>query len=478
MYRVLIVDDERPLLERMRGFDWAGEDCQCVGEMTSAEEALAFCRRCTPHIVITDINMPVMDGLQLMERLKQAYPAMQVILLTAYQDFGYVQQALRGGATDYLVKDMNLNEHLPQALRRAKEALERSGSRGFRVDFLQRGGRLLLWEPSGCLPTEATTFFQQFQGTLATACTPADDAQIGALLDDWSALEPDAGMIRFGGGFELLLHRSLRESEGRIRSLAGSRRFSMPVHFLLSGPVTDVSSYQTCHARNLREAENAFYDAELPTAQLAGETAFASLPAPQQSAWLRDVLALGLRHRPICAFVQEQLVPFLRENRVQPTQVRGLFERMLQRQEADYAARADMAAHEQLRTAPTLSALTESYLACVERMTQQQSGYGYLVDEALACMERHLHESTLSLQEVADDVHISPGYLSKKLKEATGESFQDALIRMRMERAAALLKEGRVLVYEAAEQLGYQNYRSFSAAFEKYYHCNPKKYRG
>lgn len=107
-----------------------------------------------------------------------------------------------------------------------------------------------------------------------------------------------------------------------------------------------------------------------------------------------------------------------------------------------------------------------------------QSGYGYLVDEAIRCTEERLHKNSLSLQEVSDYVHISPGYLSKKLKESTGLLFQELLIKMRMERAAALLRDGHMLVYEAAERLGYQNYRSFSAAFEKYYHCNPKKFKG
>ena len=104
MYRVLIVDDELPLLERMHTFDWAAQDCLCVGEASSAEEALRFCRLWTPHIVVTDINMPVMDGLTLLARLREAFPSMQVILLTVYQEFSYVQNALRNGAVDYLNK--------------------------------------------------------------------------------------------------------------------------------------------------------------------------------------------------------------------------------------------------------------------------------------------------------------------------------------------------------------------------------------
>ena len=60
----------------------------------------------------------------------------------------------------------------------------------------------------------------------------------------------------------------------------------------------------------------------------------------------------------------------------------------------------------------------------------------------------------------------------------SGAERGSALKTEELDRAAALLRDGHMLVYEAAERLGYQNYRSFSAAFEKYYHCNPKKFKG
>ena len=369
MYRVLIVDDELPLLERMRTFDWAAQDCLCVGEASSAEEALRFCRLWTPHIVVTDINMPVMDGLTLLAHLREAFPSMQVILLTVYQEFSYVQNALRNGAVDYLIKDMNLFERLPEALARAKAALERGAEGSFQVELLQHGGQLLLCAPGEVLSTpEAGAFFSQFQGTLATA--------------------------------------------------------------------------RAQHDKNLRALENGFYE-PLPPVFPTQETAFSVLPPAQSSAWLRDILALGLSSAPIQAYIQKQVAPFLLKMRTEPAQARALFEHLLQRQEAEYASRADADVYVRMRCAASLEALLNVYLERLEALAVTQSGYGYLVDEAIRCMEERLHESSLSLQEVSDYVHISPGYLSKKLKESTGLSFQELLIKMRMERAAALLRAGR-----------------------------------
>lgn len=475
MYRVLIVDDEKPLRDSLKLFDWAGQGCQCVGEASSAEEALRFCRRWAPHIVITDINMPVMNGLALLEQLRAACPSVQVILLTVYQDFAYVQAALRTGAVDYLVKDMNIFQRLPEALARAKAAFERAADRLPRTDFLKEGGQLMRYGPGGVLPeAEAAAFFSRFQGTLATARTQASERALGALLDEWSSAEKDMGMLCFEGGVELLLARSVRESIGRVRSLMGPRE---GLCFVAGGPVHDAAECLAQHERNLLALENGFYE-PLPAVSRAEETRFGSLSAAQGNAWLREILALGLRQDGVSRYVRETVEPAIRQARYAPEQVRAVFERFLQRQEADYASRADMRAWEALRVAPTLSRLVQIYLDCVARLSQAQTGYGYLVDEALRCMADRLAQSELSLQEVADQVQISPGYLSKKLKDATGLSFQEMLIRMRMERAATLLRDGHLMVYEVAERLGYQNYRSFSAAFEKYYHCNPKKYKG
>lgn len=85
-------------------------------------------------------------------------------------------------------------------------------------------------------------------------------------------------------------------------------------------------------------------------------------------------------------------------------------------------------------------------------------------------------ETSLQLAQVAEYVCISPGYLSKKLKDEAGQTFQEMLIRMRMEYAAEVLKNSGRKVYEVAEMVGYENYRSFAAAFSNYYGVSPKKY--
>lgn len=475
MYRVLIVDDEKPLLDSMKQFEWERYNCRCVGAADNGETALLLCRRLMPHIVITDINMPVMNGLMLLQHLQRELPNVRVILLTVYRDFAYAQEALRYGAVDYLVKDMNLRQRLPEALTRACAAFENRESAGRRADFLRCGRRLLVAEEADA--DERAAFFARYQGTLATARPARPREERFALLDALSGAEEGMGLLCFDGGFELLLSRPLSQAAGRVETLLRQHASEESMALALSGPVRDEESYIACHARNMMALEAGFY-APLPLCMRAGDVCFAPLPNALCEQWMRALTQLGLDKEAVCDYIESEIVPDIRANRYAPEAVRSVFERLLHRFEADYARGADMRAHAGLRDCATLSQAQGIICGAVRQVAQEQPGYGYLVDEAIAYMAAHLHDGSLALPEVAQNVHISPGYLSKKLKDATGMTFQEQLIRMRMERAAALLRRGDLKVYEVAEQLGYQNYRSFSSAFERQYHVSPKKYRG
>lgn len=205
--------------------------------------------------------------------------------------------------------------------------------------------------------------------------------------------------------FELLLRRPLREIQGRLLSLMHAGRIPHFLHFALGGPVTDEATYHAQHGKNLHALENGFYE-PLPPVFSTQETAFSVLPPAQSSAWLRDTLALGLSIAPIQAYIRKRVVPFLLSTRTAPAQARTLFEHLLQRQEADYASRADADVYARMRCAASLESLLDVYLERLEALSVKQSGYGYLVDEAIRCMEERLHKNSLSLQEVSDYVFV------------------------------------------------------------------------
>ena len=105
MTKVLIVDDEKYVRMGIKNdTDWGLIGCEVVAEASNGEEALAMGEEFRPDLVVSDIRMPRMDGIQLAEKLVERYPSIKVIFLTAYNEFEYARQAIRIGVSDYLLK--------------------------------------------------------------------------------------------------------------------------------------------------------------------------------------------------------------------------------------------------------------------------------------------------------------------------------------------------------------------------------------
>ena len=117
MLKVLVVEDEELIRKGIvLAVDWAALDCVVVGEASNGEEALAAVERLSPSLIITDLKMPRMDGIEMLRRLREAGNPVYVIILTAYDSFTYAQSALRLGAVDFLLKPFHDGE-LEQAVR-------------------------------------------------------------------------------------------------------------------------------------------------------------------------------------------------------------------------------------------------------------------------------------------------------------------------------------------------------------------------
>ncbi len=105
MLKVLVVEDEEMIRKGIvLAVDWAALDCVVVGEAANGAEALEAVDRLNPSLIITDLKMPQMDGLEMLRRLRERGNNVYVIILTAYDSFTYAQSALRLGAVDFLLK--------------------------------------------------------------------------------------------------------------------------------------------------------------------------------------------------------------------------------------------------------------------------------------------------------------------------------------------------------------------------------------
>src|SRR5215469_15569862 len=115
---ILIVDDHAVVREGARAFLEAQPDFSVVGDVGSGGEAVLVAADLAPDVVLMDLVMPEMDGVQATRRLKQQSPRSQVIVLTSYHDDEHIFPAIRAGALSYLLKSVGLEE-LTTAVRKA-----------------------------------------------------------------------------------------------------------------------------------------------------------------------------------------------------------------------------------------------------------------------------------------------------------------------------------------------------------------------
>jgi len=111
MYHVVLVDDEQIILQGLlQVFPWDDYQCKVVGTATDGLVGLRLIRKEKPHIVLTDIRMPNMNGLEMIAGLQSEFPRMQISVLTAYRDFNYAQQAMHLGVCRFMLKPSRMSE--------------------------------------------------------------------------------------------------------------------------------------------------------------------------------------------------------------------------------------------------------------------------------------------------------------------------------------------------------------------------------
>ncbi len=126
MYKVAIIDDEPLIVEGLcKTMPWDKWNCQLAGFAYNGREGMDMIRREKPDIIISDINMPELDGLKMIAGLKSEFPGMQLIILTGYREFEYAREAISLGVARFLLKPSRMNE-LEEALDEVTRRLARS----------------------------------------------------------------------------------------------------------------------------------------------------------------------------------------------------------------------------------------------------------------------------------------------------------------------------------------------------------------
>ena len=141
MLKVLIVEDEEMIRKGIvLTVDWAALDCMVVGEATNGIQGLEAARRLEPSLIITDLKMPQMDGIEMLKALRAQGCTAYVIILTAYDNFSYVQSALRLGAVDYLLKPFHDGD-LENAITRVQQRMKPEAAEAAPLGIVRKGDK-------------------------------------------------------------------------------------------------------------------------------------------------------------------------------------------------------------------------------------------------------------------------------------------------------------------------------------------------
>ncbi len=501
---VLIVDDEYLIRSLVRNsVDWEALGCIVVGEAEDGEQALRLVEELKPRLVVVDINIPFINGLDLSLRLKNAHPGLRVIILTGYEDFHFARTAIKVGVVDYLLKPIN-PEELSRAVGAAREGLRKddeeasfahSGPAAAPEDVLRA---FLSGEPQGLAAVESVRFGIDLGKPLVLVLFGAEPPLGPAAVKAAAGIPCEAFAYR-DGAVALIANedgRTIRFKDKAyhaacesVRSLAAASggTVSAGVSLPASGPDRLPAAYEQA----LSALADAFYVGSgrihpyaerppVPEAELPTLPPRASLILLLRSGAFRELESLirtlfrdlGKIRAPrgycemLCLEIALVAADFLKEV--------GLPANELPDAGAD--------PYRQVRELKTLMDM-EAWLAeLIERSaaagdSSGQSRTRLVVKKAKSFIERNFQRKHLTLESIAEQAAVGPSYLSSVFKKELGVSVIEYLTDTRLDAAKALMDaDPLTAIIAVAERVGYSDPYYFSKCFRKRFGAAPTVY--
>ncbi|HZG83717.1 response regulator transcription factor [Paenibacillus sp.] len=510
--KVMLVDDEILAVQHLRRLlDWESLGFAVVAEETNPKRALDSFERLLPELVIVDIKMPGMDGIEFSRRVLDKHPETKILLLTSYKEFEYAKAALTLGVENYLLKHEVGAETLLAELRRIRDAREKERLRNrlFRRELLRdvltgraadlaalddRRGEAAASERRYALfllQPDAPFLAREPRPEPADADEPFLEPPIPAALETarmepnlWAlvaafAPEPGARNRR-----ERLLEaasairQALKARGGRAAAVCAAGDFREAAELAAAyragkEAVRRAAAFDGAGKTLLLEDEEPAAPADRERLQGELDRAAAALAAltPDEAvralraafgaaAASRDVEAL----RDLCERGLRLLKEFRAEYALPP----------LEPMQADGPLAAEAAADAR-SPADRLRAWFEARLREAADEARASSKLSAKVRQALDYMQKH-YADDLTSDSIAGALGISGDHLRHLFKEEVGRTMLEHLTHVRMEHAKRLLAEGKHKIYEISEMVGYRSSQYFSQVFRKAVGASPNEY--
>jgi two-component system response regulator YesN len=418
MHKLLIVDDDQIIRAGMQqSIEWEDHGIRVIGTASNGRECLEMIPECLPDIILTDIKMPFMDGIQLTEAVYRLYPQIKVVLLTAYEDFKYAQMALNYKVCQYVMKYEHNSEVLKAVLKAAEEFDNQKNS----GEMIRRSMELL-----------KNNFFYDLVVNYKEGeqlKERADRLKLRFLSDRFCVVCVNAGQSAAGEGVVLLwkkkeMCRKVGEifqkelTSGRILThyFIGDHYLNLVVNFS-EGSGREQERFFTALERLLVTTA-----ADLKISLSAGAGSlyrgFENLVKSYTEA-LQALELKSMKHRP-------------GEERV---------------------------------------------LVRFEEMKNSSVSHLEVLKQIMSFIDSNYEKEDLSLNRIASEVHLTPSYISFLFKKYRGVNLSDYLIDIRIRKAMELLTTTDFKTYEVSEKVGYGNPQYFSVVFKRIAGLSPMEYR-
>ncbi|MFV2046340.1 response regulator [Metabacillus litoralis] len=454
MIRVLVVDDEKIVRKGLISFmPWEDFGMIVVGEANNGEKALEFLETNKVDLLITDLAMPVMSGIELMEEVSQRYPHIQIVVLTLHQDFEYVQKALRMGAVDYIAKTELEKEQFEDVLERIVSLIEQKDS-----SKRQLTGENEIEETNDLVVLYALNLQRDEMKIDASLLKRAFEADVGIWYwtdmlerEKKSILEWINSKIEYA----LIVFQNLKGMDRKsiLQLLRGYQKSDLFYDYDPAQPFQIVQGEELL----AKERKETKYDLNrLKDRWLSGE-------------WIYDD----------AVFVT--MIHELKAMRMQPIRLTRFFYSLTDEWNRLYS---------QILPEPiTIDDFLSSWfhfeiwlkeIREIIKVINMKTPYSDEIHDSImraVTLAQKKIDQPLTAGEIARKVNMSSSYFSQCFKDIIGQTYTDYLREIRMERAKEYLRNSTKTIQWISEKVGYNDEKYFSRLFRDYVGVLPSEYR-
>lgn len=498
----ILVDDDIAMLRGLeRIISWRDEGFEIVGQAENGHDALQLVHGQQVDLIICDITMPGMDGLELTREAKRILPGIKSIVLTCHEEFGFAKEAVAAQADDYLVKYTLTKDELLASLERVKVQIRAEYSSRSQVVRAQRAIEasrysLLRRLTTDLLQDSLKTDFEARAADLGVQLPPANYVAIGlfkkeddpehrfALLEDSFSVLDEATLLPIDDSMDLLLYwgyhtkvQTARELESLFASALG--RASLATIALADG-FSGIHDIGRAIAALRELAESAFY---MPYGCVLKDTiSFSETEAWDLFAPIRGDLrtSLNTADQATAQLFLGKLFEEFERARPEPAGVRSVVESILI--DIGFVANdARVPFHISFAWFVRLGGYRDQLFETVRAFSSVLSAACSHsprndIERAKAYIDNHLAEP-IGLGTICELVFMNKSYLSRLFKLETGETFSEYLMRRRVEKAKRLLQFSEKTIDEITEAIGLENANHFYRIFKKVTGTTPGTFR-